>query len=545
MHLSAPETLFARVESYLDATAVTPQGEKGEAVVRPGLPKLQIPMGQTLLFSDGQIIALPGVDLSSLPMNADGAYSPCLERMAARSAELQSPGFSPLRLCGMIRQRVSNSVVPQTPNPPSKTDAAAQHTASIHPPVAADWDAWVSTRVQQKREIMSASLKASGLTSPVPKLADMYEHGSFFPCEPYGTCWEPMPQDQEQQPAPQSTSAPASQAATQLPSPGAQSSVSSASNIGLQPQTVSWVEMSGGRCSFGRSRSVSRVANSPQQLQDLLRLKSIAEAANSRAVFDSGDCYPGYWISCQGHYARVVTPQPPPPCRKTHCKSPHPRHPVWVRAGNKVGFVPPHPKDVKGKPPLNLKNGIIIPQPNPRQPVQLVPSESSTKIRVLKEAPKEYRAASSVAAPEIRAHLLAEATRERPLSGEPLKSQISYDYKSQRFVMAGDSIKGTKSGAVALGGISSSGRVASFAGGHSYGSAQSFPHGGSAGSYGGGGHGSGSYSSGSHSSGSSSSGSSSSSSHSSGGGGGGYSSSSSSSSSSAAGSSGGGGSHPH
>jgi hypothetical protein len=32
-------------------------------------------------------------------------------------------------------------------------------------------------------------MKASGLTSPIPGLADMDGQGTFFKCPPYGTCW--------------------------------------------------------------------------------------------------------------------------------------------------------------------------------------------------------------------------------------------------------------------------------------------------------------------------------------------------------------------
>ena len=34
-------------------------------------------------------------------------------------------------------------------------------------------------------------MKASGLTSPIPGLAELKGQGTFFDCAPYGTCWEP------------------------------------------------------------------------------------------------------------------------------------------------------------------------------------------------------------------------------------------------------------------------------------------------------------------------------------------------------------------
>jgi hypothetical protein len=47
---------------------------------------------------------------------------------------------------------------------------------------------------------MAEMMKASGLTSPIPGLADMKGHGTFFECASYGTCWEPTAQDGQQLP---------------------------------------------------------------------------------------------------------------------------------------------------------------------------------------------------------------------------------------------------------------------------------------------------------------------------------------------------------
>jgi hypothetical protein len=57
-----------------------------------------------------------------------------------------------------------------------------------------EWDDWVSARVNERVAATNAALQASGLTSPILGLADLYEQGNFFPCAPYGTCWEPREQ---------------------------------------------------------------------------------------------------------------------------------------------------------------------------------------------------------------------------------------------------------------------------------------------------------------------------------------------------------------
>src|ERR1700730_17517761 len=70
-----------------------------------------------------------------------------------------------------------------------------------------DWDQWVSARYKARASAMQAALKASGLTSPIPGLIDMYGSGTFSACAPYGMCWEPS---QEAMSAPQAQQQPVS-----------------------------------------------------------------------------------------------------------------------------------------------------------------------------------------------------------------------------------------------------------------------------------------------------------------------------------------------
>jgi hypothetical protein len=224
----------------------------------------------------------------------------------------------------------------------------------------------------------------------------------------------------------------------------------------------------------------------------------------------------------------------------------HAPRPVWVRVGNRIGLVPPHPNDVKGKPPINLKEGILIPPSKPGERIERVALAPSQKVTVLDKAPREVPSAVNqalhVSAPEIHAHLLQEAfpTRSPSLSARAAP-QITYDYESHHFLTPASAAAGGKSKGVAVGGIDSHGKIASFADGRSGNYAQSFARseavtsyrGANGSTYSGGAHNSG-YSSGSSSSGSHSSGS---------GSYGGGSSHSGSSSSASSSSSSGGGSH--
>ena len=64
----------------------------------------------------------------------------------------------------------------------------------------------------------------------------------------------------------------------------------------------------------------------------------------------SSDLHTGTWIERRHRYVWVVG-------TKRHHHTPvH-----WVKTGKTTGYVPIHPRDVKGQTPLNLKNGVMKP----------------------------------------------------------------------------------------------------------------------------------------------------------------------------------------
>jgi FecR-like protein len=555
IEITAPDTYFARMDSYLDATAITPQGDKGERVIRRGFPPLQITKGQTMFFQAGGVIWLPPENPPSFSVDWESSHAVSPRQIAAATATLKASGFASLLPGGMVLEAV--------PNLDTATDQITSYVEGAQTPNFAvsrfqpvsDWDNWVYTQVRQSEITAAAALRASGLTSPIPGLNALYEHGAFSTCEPYGTCWEP-------------TEANMAQAAiAQSPAPNAQAPAAGAASQVFQPQTVSWQQLDWrwGACANPTRSMVSRVAHTPEELQELLRLRAQANSYSlQNQTWNNMSCYQGNWIFRHGHYLRVIPTKTRPVCKG--CVRTHPPG-HWVRVGGKVGFVPAHPKDEAGKPPVNLKHGIFVPPAKTGEPLQHVDWDASQKVKILEKAPKEFQRAtearlSAASAPNIKAHLVAEASRPKSLSaanrGNP---EIAYNYKSQKFMLSEHSAGGAKSKSVAVGGISSHGSVSSFAGEHSgkyagevgrsgvlsayAGSGRGFGGYSSGSSYSGGSHSSGSYSGGGHSSGSSSSGSGSSggsSSHSSGGGGwSGGSSGGSSGASSSGGSSGGGG----
>lgn len=504
--LSQPEAIYSRIDAYLDATAITPQGDGGEHVVPvhdfdenetavwPSQSSLHVAKGQTILLRQGEILnraALRRPTLSSALDDRIFAGTAGLEEMATRIEQL-------LRRVPREQLQMASSSVQIA------------------------WDTWVSSRVQNENVALTAGLKAAGLSLPIPGLVNLYQHGTFFDCE-YGKCWEPIAQDPQMDSAqrPQTldtqTAVPASNQTTSV----------------FQPVTVQWQETWQPWCGPWISRSISRVARTPEELQKLLLEKRRAENSLHPSRWNWEDCYAGFWFSHHGHYARVITPissppatpprtrptrkppKHPPKCEAISCQPGIHPHPVWVRAGKEIGFVPRHPKDVPGKPPLNLQSGMLVPRSTTNPSLQLVEFDASAKMHILDRTPKEFHLGeasfhgAAVSAPEIRAHLMPENRRPISVASTNYSSSsssatnhvsptITYDYKHHSFTMPSSTTPGGHATAVAIGGIDRHGNIASFADGHSARYAASFDRSSVATNYRGESHNSVSYSAGSH-----------------------------------------------
>jgi hypothetical protein len=171
LEVPSPDTFFGRVDAYLDATALTPQGARGEGLVRRGLPNHQIAKGQTLFLQGGEIIELAGQRQSGLPSGLDGVISAHLREIESKSAALRASGFSPLIPGGLMLESLPTFLIPQNGNAFSQGSGRLQHAVTDSPGLAPDWDSWVSGRLQRKSTVMAAALKASRLPSPIPRLA--------------------------------------------------------------------------------------------------------------------------------------------------------------------------------------------------------------------------------------------------------------------------------------------------------------------------------------------------------------------------------------
>jgi hypothetical protein len=333
--------------------------------------------------------------------------------------------------------------------PAQTSPAAGAEEGKVHPPVQletaiyraqapvaleksgnsnafADWDSWVNNRITARSAAMAAVMKASGLTSPLPGLADMNGQGTFFPCAPYGTCWEPA-----DRPAPQSdgawrnaprSSAPVLQLAAFTPQV-------------VAPQPIEHFE----RDSFFPCPPTtvhSMMARDPVTGRESVLYSSMDPATGP---YDWAVCHAGSWIYRRHRYAWVAG------------NTRHHRCPVhWIKTGRSLAYVPIHPHDEKGKPPLNAVHGVYALQDKQGHSVERISLDAGSKMKLLDAPPKEFRSVSfpplsRAGDPHVNAYRLAGTTVAGKASvvHEPGTS-LTFNQKSQSFMIAKQTMQGNK-----------------------------------------------------------------------------------------------------
>lgn len=303
-------------------------------------------------------------------------------------------------------------------------ESQPQHTSG-------DFDSWARSRVEAHQAAETAALKETGLDHPVPGLADLYGKGTFFDCPPYGTCWEPALDTDEMSDAaeqPSQASPPLQFQAFQLQ----EFLAAQAGTAGVPspaPQTPA-------------SRQLTRVRyiNTFSCLGGSVRVVSVIDPVTGQErVIDSrvvgnrwswAACYSPGWVHRKGRYAMVLN-------RRPH----HPHRPgaFWVKSGDKVGYVPRHPADVRGQPPRNLRHGIFVVANKPDGSTDLRELPSG-KVKVLNNAPREFEKmdrleSARVSAPVIHQHFAPSSFRS---AASAPGGEISYDYHIHSFVREGE-----------------------------------------------------------------------------------------------------------
>ena len=320
----------------------------------------------------------------------------------------------------------------------------------VNPPAAdsgtefTEWDKWVAERVEQRRAAMAEVMKAAGLSLPIPGLAEMKGQGEFFECKPYGTCWEPNTADEANQVGQQSS----------------QLRTSSAMAAGMPARLVrtGFLKTSGSIGNAAAQSSTPANAASPWDEEPYfpcmplsLRYRVFRDPVTGKervvaTPFDTynypyrwGVCHAGSWIHRRHHYVWVVGHRI------------HHLEPVrWVKSGRTVAFVPLHPYDVKGRPPINRKEEVFAVNNRSGLSIEKVKFDPGHTIEYLKDPPREYRTTylrplPGADVPRMEAHMMKDSlSRDRTVEGKATGIPLHFDSKQQSFMFAREVTKGEK-----------------------------------------------------------------------------------------------------
>jgi hypothetical protein len=298
----------------------------------------------------------------------------------------------------------------------------------------AEWDDWTAKRIAARDLAMSATMKDAGLTSPIPGLAELKGQGTFFDCEPYGTCWQPTEGWGESEAAPARLDAQQS-SGTSLPQ-SASRSLSAKALQSAAPGAVLRTEYEEPfPCSPDRVRRL--IARDPVTGKDtVLRTELDPNAAS----YDWAVCHAGTWIHREHRYIWVAGTK-----RHHHC-------PVrWVKYGGSKGYVPMHPHDVAGKTPINLKHGVFQATGRKGESVEHVAFNAGTPVKLLSSTPKEFLKPyfpplQHAETPRLEAHLVKdELAPGKESTTKPVGTPITFDHRSGSFQLARQVMQGGKS----------------------------------------------------------------------------------------------------
>jgi hypothetical protein len=440
---------YLRVDSFLDATSATPLGEAGEDVIRHGQADIHLQKGQTITTYQGHILSLTGIGASHATSNFSILQNMNFQANPASGlTEADQRDF-----LASVLQSVSSLSSGTTRN----AGPAGQPLPS---PAPADWDNWVGTRLEKRKTEIAAALKESGLTAFVPGLTDLYEQGVFFPCAGYGQCWEPKDQheiDAADDNAPEEDlndlgmeSVVQTAGLTQMQNPG---QVPGKAPQNPQPNGQQTAPPNGARnlppnmrveyvpmldCSNRVLRITYEIDPVTHKKREVKR-EEVSGDPTGR-TWPWAYCYSGDFVRVHRRYALVAR-------RAYH----HP--PVrYIKIGKKVCYVPRHPHDGPGKPPVNLKHGVFQPTGKNGGTITHVAFNPQEKFKLLEQAPKGFQPKTvaqlrSAERPLIVAHNRSDnvptsSSIARGITPGTFAPRIQYDYKSHQFMQAGQSVGG-------------------------------------------------------------------------------------------------------
>jgi len=385
LEVDYPDDAYIRVDSYLDGMAVTPESNQGSAVDPTVGGQQHLSKGETIRYQGGVRVL---------------------------------------------------TLVPEA-HAPDK------------------WDLWVNAQEQKRQAENKSALAASGSSETFPGLTDLYESGTFFSCGALGTCWQPKPDLLSQF---LGSSSPAQAPAAKAAAPSLQSQTPAAQNALQSAQTAAFPVPAIGtprvRSDFLFPLCEDYGVRFDRYLDPVTHkwvtrsyfvLGPVNPAWTIRPYFRSGrhimpwdwaECHAGAFAHYHGNYVYVVgKKRHHGPCR-------------WIGAGNVIGCVPRHPGDTKGKPPVNLKHGIISFPKDPGKPIQILHPKPTQPVKILAQPPKQFRGQRfpenpSAPQPPIEARLMGPAGIAEPKD----HSTIAYNYEKKAFVRQIPAASGAKGGA--------------------------------------------------------------------------------------------------
>ena len=371
----------------------------------------------------------------------------------------------------------------------------------IHPRTDAGqfaaWDKWVAARVNARELAMAAAEKAAGVSEPLPGLDQLATAGKFFPCAPYGTCWQPnVPEDDAQgsgqnavnDTAPRSFGA-ASGFVRVAFDPAARQVLNIAQTTAQNPpnQRRLITDYEPFPCTPENLRTTYERDPATGQLRQVSSRFEGPGLGGNPYWPTWTVCHVGTWMVHHHRYVWVVGTH-----RHRHC----PVH--WVKSGHTVGFVPIHPADRPGKVPANLEHGLYLVRDAKAGTVERVEFSPGQRLQTLDAPPREFRSIGfahldRAEAPVVQAHLVGETTQFSKLQvlGVVRSNALVFNQHSDRFMLSQQETIGGKTHTTLAvfsgrgGSIQSSGFRGSSSGGGGH-----FSGGGSGGHSGGGGGGS-------------------------------------------------------
>jgi hypothetical protein len=252
-------------------------------------------------------------------------------------------------------------------------------------PAQDDFDQWVSGRIQSVSAATSAATQFTGSPYYAPGFADLYTYGGFSNCGSYGYGWRPF-------------------------------------GVGY-----GWSPFTDGRWILDPTYGYTWASNQPWGWAPYHYGGWLFDASCGGWFYSAPFLYgfPGNGFGPGRRFPKVV----------------HPPHPifhsvtaVFVRQAGKMGIVPMHPLDEKGKTPLNLGHGVFSDAGVKGAAPQVLPAEPGQKWTTLKSPPREGLS-TSVASTGPPAHVTRMAMEGK--SGAATfenNSTIVYDPLEHRFV---------------------------------------------------------------------------------------------------------------